>query len=167
MFTSRRRALLSAALAAAGALLLPSGALAKEPKAPQPNAVLDSRLHEAGGRNDLLYVVLFSLPECPFCVAIRNAYLPALPDDPRFRTRVRIREVSLSSPKTLIDFDGRPAREMDVAQRYKVKFAPTVLFLDVNGQPKAEALLGGDSVGLYGGYLENRVLQGLQATAAP
>ena len=34
-------------------------------------------------------------------------------------------------------------------------------FLDGHGQPRADALLGGDSVGLYGGYLENRVIQGL------
>jgi thioredoxin-related protein len=114
----------------------------------------------------VLYVVLFSLPDCPYCVAIRDAYLPALPDDPRFRERVRIREISISSPRAITDFDGTPARQADIARRYGVKFAPTVLFLDKGGQVRAEALLGGDSVGLYGGYLEKRVLQGLDAAAA-
>ena len=129
-------------------------------------APLPSSLHEAGGRPDRLYVVLFSLPDCPYCVAVRQAYLPALPDDPRFRERVGIREVSISSPRPIIDFDGTPARQADIARRYGVKFAPTVLFLDKGGQVRAEALLGGDSVGLYGGYLEKRVLQGLEAAAA-
>jgi hypothetical protein len=125
---------------------------------------LESSLHEAGAKQpDLLYVVLFSLPDCPYCVAVRDAYLPALTDDPRFRERVRIREVSIGSPRLLRDFDGGKATHADVARRYKVKFAPTVLFLDGTGQPRAEALLGGDSVGLYGGYLEKRVLQGLAA----
>ena len=127
---------------------------------------LGSRLHDPAARPDLLYVVLFSLPDCPYCVAIRDAYLPALPDDPRFRERVRIREVSISSPRPITDFDGTPARQADIARRYGVKFAPTVLFLDKGGQVRAEALLGGDSVGLYGGYLEKRVLQGLDAAAA-
>jgi len=123
---------------------------------------LESSLQEVGGnRRDLLYVVLFSLPDCPYCVAVRDAYLPALLDDPRFRGRVRIREVSIGSPRLLKDFNGDRISHADIARRYKVKFAPTVLFLDAQGQPRADALLGGDSVGLYGGYLENRVTQGL------
>lgn len=123
---------------------------------------LESSLQETGGnRPDLLYVVLFSLPDCPYCVAVRDAYLPALLDDPRFRGRVRIREVSIGSPRLLKDFNGDRISHADIARRYKVKFAPTVLFLDAHGQPRADALLGGDSVGLYGGYLENRVTQGL------
>ncbi len=127
---------------------------------------LDARLHDPAARPDVLYVVLFSLPDCPYCVAIRDAYLPALPDDPRFRERVRIREISIGSPRAITDFDGTPTRHADVARRYGVKFAPTVLFLDKGGQMRAEALLGGDSVGLYGGYLEKRVLHGLDASAA-
>jgi thioredoxin-related protein len=123
---------------------------------------LDARLHEAGPRrDDLLYVVLFSLPDCPYCLAVRDAYLPALPDDPRFRERVRIREISIGNPRLTTDFNGEKISHADVARRYKVKFAPTVLFLGSDGQPRAEPLLGGDSVGLYGGYLEKRVLQGL------
>jgi glutaredoxin len=101
-------------------------------------AALQSSLHEAGGRPDLLYVVLFSLPDCPYCVAVRQAYLPALPDDPRFGERVRIREVGIGSTKQLVDFDGQKASHADVARRLKVKFAPTVLFLDAGGQPRAE-----------------------------
>ncbi|HNC80307.1 MAG TPA: hypothetical protein PLP92_12330, partial [Rhodocyclaceae bacterium] len=54
---------------------------------------------------------------------------PALPDDPRFRERVRIREISISSPRAIADFDGSPTPHVDVARRYGVKFAPTVLFL--------------------------------------
>ena len=76
---------------------------------------LGSRLHDPAARPDVLYVVLFSLPDCPYCVAIRDAYLPALPDDPRFRERVRIREVSISSPRPITDFDGTPARQADIA----------------------------------------------------
>lgn len=123
---------------------------------------LESSLQDAGGnRPDLLYVVLFSLPDCPYCVSVRDAYLPALLDDPRFRARLRIREVSIGSSRLLKDFNGDRITHADLARRYKVKFAPTVLFLDSHGQPRADALLGGDSVGLYGGYLENRVIQGL------
>ena len=152
------RAGLLAPILAAGLALAGPPAFAKGP--------LESRLHEPAARPDVLYVVLFSLPDCPYCVAIRDAYLPALPDDPRFRERVRIREVSIGSPRSLTDFAGRPARHSDVARRYGVKFAPTVLFLDRNGQARAEALLGGDSVGLYGGYLDKRVTQALAAIPA-
>lgn len=96
-------------------------------------------------------------------MAVREAYLPALPHDPRFAERVRIREVSIGSTRQLIDFDGTKTSHAEVARRLRVKFAPTVLFLDASGQPRAEALLGGDSVGLYGGYLDKRVTQALAA----
>ena len=139
------------------ALLLAPHAAAAGPTA------LPSGLHQADGRPDLLYVVLFSLPDCPYCVAVREAYLPALPHDPRFGERVRIREVGIGSTKQLVDFDGQKASHADVARRLKVKFAPTVLFLDTDGRPRAEPLLGGDSVGFYGGYLEKRVMQALEA----
>jgi hypothetical protein len=152
------RASLLALFLTAGLTLAGAPAFAKGP--------LESRLHEPAARPDVIYVVLFSLPDCTYCVAIRDAYLPALPDDPRFRERVRIREISISSPRAIADFDGSPTRHVDVARRYGVKFAPTVLFLDKSGQPRAEALLGGDSVGLYGGYLEKRVLQALEASAS-
>ena len=150
---------LSARIVALTAALL----FATHTAAAGPPAALQSSLHEAGGRPDLLYVVLFSLPDCPYCVAVRQAYLPALPDDPRFGERVRIREVGIGSTKQLVDFDGQKASHADVARRLKVKFAPTVLFLDAGGQPRAEPLLGGDSVGFYGGYLEKRVMQALAA----
>ena len=80
-------------VALTAALLLATHAAAAGP------AALPSGLHEAGGRPDLLYVVLFSLPDCPYCVAVREAYLPALPHDPRFAERVRIREVSIGSTR--------------------------------------------------------------------
>ena len=150
---------LSARIVALTAALL----FATHTAAAGPPAALQSSLHEAGGRPDLLYVVLFSLPDCPYCVAVRQAYLPALPDDPRFGERVRIREVGIGSARTLVDFDGQKSSHAHVARRLKVKFAPTVLFLDTGGQPRAEPLLGGDSVGFYGGYLEKRVMQALEA----
>lgn len=129
---------------------------------------LPSDLHEPDARRDgLLYVVLFSLPDCPYCVAVRQAYLPALPEDPRFRARVRLREVRIGDPQRLVGFDGVVTSHAEVARRYGVRFAPTVLFLDAAGVPRAEPLLGGDSVGLYGGYLEKRVMLALGLLPRP
>ena len=158
----------AAILAAFAAPIMPlvAALLFSAPAAAAGPAALPGNLHEAGGRPDLLYVVLFSLPDCPYCVAVREAYLPALPHDPRFAERVRIREVSIGSTRQLIDFDGTKTSHAEVARRLRVKFAPTVLFLDASGQPRAEALLGGDSVGLYGGYLDKRVTQALAAIPA-
>ena len=86
----------SAAISAAFAapiMPLVAALLFSAPAAAAGPAALPGNLHEAGGRPDLLYVVLFSLPDCPYCVAVREAYLPALPHDPRFAERVRRRVV--------------------------------------------------------------------------
>ena len=49
--------------------VLAAGAAAHERPAPQPQLRAEAMLAERGGKP---LVVLFSLPDCPYCVVVRN-----------------------------------------------------------------------------------------------
>lgn len=99
-------------------------------------------------------VLLFSLPGCPYCKVIRQNYLwPLLRDNPPAERPV-IRELEITSRQPLRDFDGTLTTPAALAARYGVQVAPTVLFLNAQGQLLADPLVGGDGNGFYSGYLD-------------
>lgn len=147
-------------LLAALAAVAPAPILAAD--APGRNPVVDLRAHDAGA-NRAVFLVLFSLPDCVYCESVRNAYLPGVAKDERYRGRVLVREVVVGSDGALIDLRGERTTHAEFARSHRVQFAPTVLFLDGSNRALADPLVGGDVSGFYWGYLEQRVSQALAA----
>lgn len=109
---------------------------------------------QAGLRGKPL-VVMFSLPGCSFCNVVRRNYLaPLLRNLPEAQRPV-VREVQVDGSETLLDFNHERISQHALAQRYGVRFAPTVIMLDSAGNLLAAPIVGGDTAGLYGGYLDN------------
>ncbi|MNR87763.1 hypothetical protein D3C72_186630 [compost metagenome] len=100
-------------------------------------------------------ILFFSLPGCPYCHVVRNNYLQPLLRDGNRKQRAIIREVDLSSTKSVSAWDGAASNQRGIAQMYKVFVAPTVIFVDATGCMLAAPIIGGDIAGLYGGYLDN------------
>lgn len=100
-------------------------------------------------------VILFSFPGCAYCDVVRQNYLgPLLRDLPEQRRPV-IREVQISSAASFAGFNREQTTHRALAQRYGVRFAPTVVLLDGAGNLLTSPIVGGDTTGLYGGYLDN------------
>lgn len=100
-------------------------------------------------------VILFSLPGCAYCEVVRQNYLgPLLRELPEQRRPV-IREVQISSAASFAGFRREQTTHRALAQRYGVRFAPTVVLLDGAGNLLTSPIVGGDTTGLYGGYLDN------------
>lgn len=100
-------------------------------------------------------VILFSFPGCAYCDVVRQNYLaPLLRDVPEQRRPV-IREVQISSAASFAGFNREQITQRALAQRYGVRFAPTVVLLDGAGNLLTSPIVGGDTAGLYGGYLDN------------
>lgn len=100
-------------------------------------------------------VFLFSLPGCAFCDVVRRNYLaPLLRDLPEAQQPV-IREVQINGNASFIGFNREPTSHQALARSYGVRFAPTVVMVDGKGNILAEPIVGGDTAGLYGGYLDN------------
>jgi len=88
-------------------------------------------------------VLMFSLPECPYCKVVRRNYLlPMIREagnDPP-----QIRELSMRGRQAIKDFDGTVTTPTAIANRYGVKVAPTLVFVNAAGEALIEPLVGGD-----------------------
>lgn len=112
----------------------------------------DGELASARGKP---VVILFSFPGCVYCQVVRQNYLFPLVRDLPERQQPVIREIEINGSASFVGFQGEQISHQVFAQQYKVRVAPTVLFLDGAGALLAPPIIGGDTAGLYGGYLDN------------
>ena len=132
------------------ALLLPlvAGAQAMLPSAEH----LQNEATTAQAANKPL-VLMFSLPECPYCRVVRQNYLwPMLRDLPPAEQPV-IRELTMTGRQAIKDFDGTVTTPTALAKRYGVKVAPTLVFVNASGEMLVDPLVGGDHQ-FYTAYLD-------------
>lgn len=104
-------------------------------------------------------VILFSLPGCHFCDEVRQNYLLPLMNDAAPADRPLLREIVLTGSRHFSGFSGEKTSEQFVAKHYGVRVAPTVLMLDASGVLLVPPVVGGDTSGLYGGYLSGALSQ--------
>lgn len=141
-----------------------SPAWAQETALPVPDSLPD--VAAAAARQGEPLVLLISLRGCPYCELVRRNYLlPARADGlPAWQINMQDKQ------RPLVGFDGQPSNAAEQIARWKVRLAPTLLFLDAQGLPLAERLVGVASVDFYGAYLEQRLStarQALKASSGP
>lgn len=101
-------------------------------------------------------VVMTTLAGCPYCDLVRNHHLlPMQRQGLVHAVQIDIRDRS----STLQDFNGSLTTPADQARAWKARFAPTVLFLGLQGQELAERLVGVAVPDFYGDYLDERLRQ--------
>lgn len=111
-------------------------------------------------------VILFSMPDCPYCKVVRENYLaPLLRQEPAAQRPI-IREVDVSGSTRFTGFDGKQLTHREFASAYGVYFAPSVIFLDAKGKPLAEPLVGGDTAGMYGAYFDRSMAEAVTRLGA-
>ncbi len=153
-----------AALAACAAIT--GGAYAADAAAlATPTDLGTDGAHAATHGNPL--VILFSLPECCYCAVVRRNDLAPLTRMPRAADRLVVRELELTGTTPLAGFHGEQVRPSELAARYGVKVAPTVVLLDRDGRLLAAPLAGGDVAGMYGAYLDRALDEARASLAQP
>jgi thioredoxin-related protein len=133
----------------AWAVLLAVPAQAGEAIAPAFDLHADSALAHRQGKPLLLF---FSLHGCQYCEVVRRNYLAPLLRD---ASPPVLREADITSEQPITGIDGRPTSPKELAAHYHVRVAPTVLLLDGRGELLAPPLVGGDTSGMYGAYLDS------------
>lgn len=113
----------------------------------QADAKLSAALHRP-------IVILFSLPGCHFCDEVRQNYLLPLVRDSAPDQRPIVREIVVTGSGAITGLHGEPTDEKAVAKAYGIRVTPSVLMLDASGRLLVPAVVGGDTSGLYGGYLD-------------
>jgi thioredoxin-related protein len=143
---TRRTLLLAAALPA----VLRPAAAAELP----PAHNLRDELAAALARHDPL-VVMVSLDGCPFCKVARDHYLAPLHQ----QEGLPVVQVDMRSRARVLDLGGKAVTHDDLVRLWKIRIAPTVLFLGRGGVEVAERLVGGYIPDFYGAYLDQRLEQ--------
>jgi thioredoxin-related protein len=101
------------------------------------------------------FLILFSLPRCPYCSEVRRSHLLPMLHDPAQASRAIIRQVNLGSDDRIVGFDGKPTTHDAVARSHGVRAAPEVAFWDFRGRQAAEPLKGMLLPDFYSAYLES------------
>jgi thioredoxin-related protein len=97
----------------------------------------------------------FSDAGCSYCHLLETEVLNPTLLNRDYDRRVLMRKLLIDSPANLKDFDGLTrlsARQL--AQRYKVRVTPTLLFVDASGEELTERMVGVTTLEMYGGYLD-------------
>lgn len=159
MTEPKRLALLCCSLVAAGLV-------AAQPVATLPSSS-DLKVDGAEAkRHGKPLILFFSLPGCQFCHVVRQNYLLPLMRTDAARQRPVIRELDISSTRSVKGFDGSPATQHAIALQYGIRVAPTVVFVDDRGKLLVQPIIGGDVAGLYGGYLDKALSDAAKALSA-
>ncbi len=98
-------------------------------------------------------VLLFSLPDCPYCQVLRQNYLWPMLRESSAAERPVIRELTMTGRQAIRDFDGSATTPAALASRYGVVVSPTLVFVDAAGEMLSDPLVGGDSQ-FYIAYLD-------------
>lgn len=100
------------------------------------------------------FLLMFSLPGCPYCKVVRRNYLIPLLRDAAPADRPVIREVQITSRESLTGFDGKATTQSALATHYGVQVAPTVIVVNAEGELLVDPIVGGDNNGFYSAYLD-------------
>ena len=103
-------------------------------------------------------LILYSLPGCPYCEAIRRSHLTPMNEasnKAQAPRRAIIRQVDLKSSLGLIDFEGQRVSHASFAQAQNIKFAPVVAFYGKDAKPLTDPLIGTMLPDFYGQYLDD------------
>ncbi len=111
-------------------------------------------------------ILLFSLPDCPYCKVVRQSYLLPMLREAEPAERPVIRELQITSGESLVGFDGSRTTQAAVARQFAVRIAPTVVFVDANGTVLSPAIVGGDGHGFYSAYLDRALAESARKIAA-
>lgn len=119
---------------------------------PVPSS-LSAAAQAARARGEPL-VVMVTLAGCAFCDVVRQHHLGPMLQ----RGEVVAVQVDMLDRRTpLVDFQGRSTTGYELARAWRVRMAPTVLFVDERGRELAERLEGMGLADFYGPYLEERL----------
>ena len=112
-------------------------------------------------------VILFSLPNCPHCDAVRLSHLIPLQHSPESPRKPILRQVNVNGKLPLIGIDGAITTHAEFARKHAIKVAPLVMFFDEEGKQLAAPLAGSMLPDFYGAYLENALQDSLESLSKP
>lgn len=141
-----------------GTLAALLGALLAVTGAHSPAVPLAQDLHDEGreAERDCKPLLLeFSDTGCSYCRLLEEEVLDPTLLNRDYDRRVLMRKLLIDRHTTLRDFDGRARTDApQLAQRYRIRVTPTLVFVDARGEELTERMVGVTTLDMYGGYLD-------------
>ena len=135
------------------------------PVAGNANAVSDlikmndfSTVGELSKSKNIPIVVLVEQSGCQYCEIVSEEFLYPLQKSRRFKDKAIFRRISLDTGETIIGPDLDEMTTDAFCGAFDATFTPTVLFLDGDGEPLTEKILGMSSRDYYGYDLEQSIM---------
>ena len=107
----------------------------------------------------LIYV---SLTSCVSCAALEKQVLAPLKKSRAYKGEVKFLQISLDSGQSVINFHGKKVSTKEFLKQYNVEFAPTLLFLNHQGQQLNESIKGYYSPDYFSFYVEQGLVDSLK-----
>jgi len=92
---------------------------------------------------------------CTYCHYVVEDHLKPMILSGKYTQRVLIRQLAADDALDLVDASGKRISARDFARNLQVRFYPTIVFLDAEGKPMKERLVGVANIDLYGTQLEH------------
>lgn len=119
-----------------------------------PLSDLRADLLEAKALNVPILLLIHS-QGCTYCHYVMEDHLRPMVLSGQYKKRALIRQLAADDALDLVDASGKHISARDFARSLQVRFYPTVVFLDAEGKPMKERLIGVANIDLYGTQLEN------------
>lgn len=102
-------------------------------------------------------VLMFHAEHCPYCALMENEILSPMIKSGEYDDRVIIRKLQIDEARDVKDFTGKIVEPSDISDRYKARLTPTLVFLDYQGNQKAEMMVGINTIDYFGVYLDEEI----------
>jgi len=111
----------------------------------------------------------FSMHGCPFCEEVEEEVLQPMLISGDYDNKVIVRNIKIDEEDTtIIDFNGEKITYEELAERYYVYVAPTLVLVQGDGKEMGLEMVGVTTIDYYGAYLDQAIDQAMKkiATAA-
>jgi thioredoxin-related protein len=121
-----------------------------------------SSLAEQARESKKIIMLEVSSSDCSYCRLLEEEIIKPMIRSGDYKDSVLIRQLETDSFYTIKDFTGDETTSAGLAQSYKVKLTPTLLFLDADGKEVSERIRGVYSLDFFGGYVDDALAKGLK-----
>ena len=138
----------------------------EEPDHATPIPLIKSLKDEASAARSkgVPILVEFSTPWCRYCEALEEQVLMPLVINGKYRDRLILRKLEVTTYSSVEGFDGRPYKSDQISRRYDVDLYPTLVFFDADGREVSRRIVGITVLEYVAGELEQAIDAALEAT---
>lgn len=125
--------------------------------------VKDMRLlKKEAAKSQLPVLLLFSSENCAYCEAIRRDYLEPMQLSDELARAILFRQINMDEFNLIRGLNGKMQGGDDLALALDVDVAPTIIFIDANGQELAPRIVGLASDDYFDVMLRQHIASAIQ-----